>query len=116
MLGVGGGGGGGGAGEVDVLSIDIDGKDFYIWAKLDPGLRAKVVVIEYNSFIDVPALKVQGPEMGGDGGTVFFGAGLGALAHLGVRLGYTLGRNSEKKKKKKEFEQSLYNDFTVLMY
>jgi hypothetical protein len=58
----------------------------------------QVVIIEYNSFLDAPALKVQGAEMGGGGGTVFFGAGLGALAHLGVRLGYTLGRNSGGKK------------------
>jgi hypothetical protein len=50
MLGAGGGegGSGGGGGEVDVLSIDIDGKDFYIWSNLDAGLRAKVVIIEYN--------------------------------------------------------------------
>ena len=32
--------------ELDVLSIDIDGMDFYIWAHIDPVFRAKVVIIE----------------------------------------------------------------------
>ena len=37
--------------ELDVLSIDIDGMDFYIWAHIDPVFRAKVVIIEVVTLI-----------------------------------------------------------------
>ncbi len=79
-----------GDGEVHVLSIDIDGLDFYIWAALR--VRAQVVVIEYNSFLTPNSDFVQAPdsECEGCGGSVLFGAGGGALAALGTRLGYTL--------------------------
>lgn len=37
------------AGDVDVLSIDIDGIDFWIWKAITQ-LRPRLVVVEYNSF------------------------------------------------------------------
>jgi hypothetical protein len=79
-----------GEGEVHVVSIDIDGLDFYIWAALR--VRAQVVVIEYNSFLTPNSDFVQAPdsECEGCGGNVLFGAGGGALAALGSHLGYTL--------------------------
>ncbi len=35
-------------GEIDLLSIDIDGNDYWVWKAID-AVNARVVVIEYNS-------------------------------------------------------------------
>ena len=77
-------------GEIDVLSIDVDGNDLYIWASIDPALRPKVVIIEYNAFVVPPGDLVQAPGAGGGGGAVHFGAGVGALAAVGAARGYSL--------------------------
>lgn len=37
-------------GEIDLLSIDIDGNDYYVWEAIDI-VSPRVVVIEYNSKI-----------------------------------------------------------------
>ena len=82
--------------ELDVLSIDIDGMDWYIWASIGGRVRPKLVIIEYNSMLAAPADAVQPPN-GCNGfdaaalaSSMWFGAGAGAVQALGVRLGYTL--------------------------
>jgi glycosyltransferase involved in cell wall biosynthesis len=76
--------------EPDVLSIDVDGQDFWIWEALD-GYAPRVVVIEYNSGLDPRRRLVQANEPDGTwDGTEFFGASLGALRSLGERKGYRL--------------------------
>ena len=75
--------------HLDVLSIDIDGMDFYIWASIGSTLRPKVVIIEYNSMLAAPADQVQphGPlsAEAAPAGSVRFGAGGGGRCR---RLGF----------------------------
>jgi len=87
------------SGEVDVLSIDIDGNDYWIWDAIDV-CTARLVIIEYNSAfgadaaVAVPyqadfdrrALKSVDPQWA----SLYYGAPLGALARLGEQKGYRL--------------------------
>ncbi len=76
--------------EIDVLSIDIDGNDFWVWKGLTYG-RPRVVVIEFNSGLDPKAQLVQPyePYRPWSGGA-FFGASLGAMRTLAAEKGYRL--------------------------
>lgn len=76
--------------EFDLLSIDIDGNDYWVW-KAIAGYRPRVVVMEYNS--SVPASESRTVPYDTDfrwDGTEYFGASLLALAKLGREKGYTL--------------------------
>ncbi|MEA2142971.1 MAG: hypothetical protein QOI64_1401 [Solirubrobacteraceae bacterium] len=75
--------------EPDVLSIDIDGGDYYIWEAIE-SYRPRVVIIEYNSALDPTRRLVQPRDRGAWDRTTFFGASLGALEALGERKGYVL--------------------------
>lgn len=73
--------------DFDLLSIDIDSWDYWIWASLtyDP----KIVVIEYNSNwsgrVTVPYDRTRKFHY-----TQYFGASAEALADLGEKKGYDL--------------------------
>lgn len=74
----------------DLLSIDVDGMDFYLWQALD-GYRPRVVIIEFNSSFG-PEESVVIPY---DPGyrwdkTAYYGASAAALVKLGRSRGYTL--------------------------
>jgi hypothetical protein len=73
----------------DLLSIDIDGNDFWVWREIT--VRPRVVVIEYNAHIppDLRRAAVYEPDFLNTG-TDYFGASLLALKELGLRKGYTL--------------------------
>jgi hypothetical protein len=76
--------------EPDVLSIDVDGNDYWIWEAIED-YRPRLVVIEYNSSLD-PVRRLVQPcddEATWDG-TEYYGASLGALRSLGERKGYRL--------------------------
>lgn len=78
------------AGEIDLLSIDIDGNDYYIFEALRI-IQPRVIVIEYKAQFPPPISVVQEYQpnyrwSGGDYG----GASLEALARLGKRRGYCL--------------------------
>jgi hypothetical protein len=76
--------------ELDVLSIDVDGADYWIWEAID-AYRPRAVVIEYNSAIDPRRRLVQPADLdGGWDGTSYYGASLGALQTVGERKGYRL--------------------------
>ncbi len=76
--------------EVDLVSIDIDGDDYWVWEALQ-GWRPRVVVVEYNAMWPPDLAWVQAPAPGrGWDGTSHHGAGLGALVGLGRRKGYEL--------------------------
>ena len=77
--------------DLDLLSIDIDYNDFYIWKELDPKFEAKVVVIECNPTHPPDADKVvrYRPFYCGDG-TNYYGASILALYNLGRSKGYSL--------------------------
>jgi hypothetical protein len=75
--------------EFDLLSIDIDGNDFWVWKEITH--HPRVVVIEYNAHFLPPQRRTirYDPDFQWQG-TSYFGASLGALAELGRLKGYTL--------------------------
>jgi hypothetical protein len=77
-------------GDFDVLSIDIDGNDIYVWEALTTH-RPRVVVIEYNSGIrgEGPLAQPHDPERAWDGGSAW-GSSLAALETVGRGKGYSL--------------------------
>jgi hypothetical protein len=77
--------------EPDLLVIDVDGNDWWIWRTLARRLRARVVLIEYNPVVGRRAWWVlpHDPSHRWDE-TARHGAGLGALEALGRTLGYRL--------------------------
>lgn len=74
----------------DLLSIDIDFNDYWVW-KAIVDYSPRVVVIEYNSSIPPTESRVvpYDPQAKWDG-TNYFGASLLALKNLGLTKGYTL--------------------------
>ncbi len=75
--------------EFDLLSIDIDSNDFYVWMALN--YRPRVVVIEFNGMFGPSEDKVilYDPQASWDC-TNYFGASLLALYKLGRKKGYSL--------------------------
>lgn len=76
--------------EPDVVSIDVDGNDLWIWGALTYA-RPRVVVIEYNANLDQdrPLVQPYEPQWRWKG-TDWFGASLGALELVARRKAYTL--------------------------
>jgi hypothetical protein len=76
--------------EIDLLSIDIDGNDFWVWRAIDV-VRPRVVVIEYNATWRPPlsTTVAYDPNRLWDG-TSWAGASLEALRILGRSKGYSL--------------------------
>ncbi|MDR2793757.1 MAG: hypothetical protein LBB61_08865 [Treponema sp.] len=77
-------------GEIDLLSIDVDGNDYWIWEKIHC-ISPRVVVIEYNAKFPPPCEWVMeyDPNHIWDGSDKQ-GVSLKSLELLGNRLGYTL--------------------------
>lgn len=75
--------------EFDLLSIDVDFNDYYIWKALI--YRPRVLVIEYNASIPPDEARVVAyePHRSWDG-TNYFGASLLAFEKLGKYKGYSL--------------------------
>jgi hypothetical protein len=76
--------------ELDLLSIDIDGNDYWVWKAIKQ-YRPRVVCIEYNSSLGdrVSCAMDYDPDWRWDGSYVF-GASLVALEKLGRLKGYSL--------------------------
>ena len=66
--------------EFDLLSIDIDGNDYWVWNALSERYNPRVVVIEYNSQISIHESRTiaYDPEFRWNG-TTYYGASLFAL-------------------------------------
>ena len=76
--------------EPDVLSIDVDGQDYWIWEAIQ-SYRPRVVIVEYNSALDPRRRLVQPRDRDRPwDGTDYFGASLGALRSLADTKGYRL--------------------------
>jgi hypothetical protein len=75
--------------EPDVISIDVDGSDYWILEAI-ADYRPRVIVCEYNSALEPGRRLVQPRELGAWDGTDYFGASIGALRALGERMGYRL--------------------------
>ena len=80
----------GGTGEVDVLSIDIDSFDYWLWRALTVA-TPRLVVIEYNAHFG-PERAVTAPDGPRPEGAPkgYGGASLAALEKLGHEKGYGL--------------------------
>ena len=82
------------AGELGLLSIDVDGVDYWIAEAALRRTQPRILVLEYNALFGATAT-VTVPYRADftwtddpSWGTVYFGASLGALAHLAERHGY----------------------------
>ncbi len=77
--------------EFDLISIDIDGNDFYVWRSICAEYKPRVIVIEFNSHFNFNEDKViQYDPRRRWNGTRYFGSSVLALYNLGRRLGYSL--------------------------
>lgn len=76
--------------NLDVLSIDIDGNDYWVWQAIT-AYSPRVVVIEYNANLPLAARLVMPRDDGHAWDrSDYFGASLGALRELGGDKGYQL--------------------------
>jgi hypothetical protein len=81
-------------GEVDLLSIDIDGNDYWVWKAIDV-INPRVLVLEYNSAFGHRSVAIKyyqehrfRPHEGSN--PLYFGASLEALTKLSKDKGYIL--------------------------
>ena len=85
--------------NVDVVVIDVDGQDYWIWEALD--WKPQIVVIEFNTTLNLNESKVMHKDSEHykwrDSTSLYYGASVTALKKLGKKKGYTLidacGRN-----------------------
>jgi hypothetical protein len=77
-------------GEIDMLSIDIDYNDYWVWKAIDV-VNPRVVAIEYNATLRPPMSLVvpYRPDAEWDGSN-FQGASLEALVKLGAEKDYRI--------------------------
>jgi hypothetical protein len=76
--------------EPDVLSVDVDGADLWIWRALERH-RPRIVVIEYNSALGgVDSLVQPAGQAGQWDNTAYYGASIAALTSLAGEKGYRL--------------------------
>jgi hypothetical protein len=81
---------GGLSGEIDLLGIDIDRNDYWVWKAIDV-VTPRVVAIEYNATLR-PPMAVVAPyqaDVQWDGSN-YYGASLEALVQLGTAKSYRL--------------------------
>jgi hypothetical protein len=79
-------------GEVDLLSVDVDGNDYWVWQALT-ACSGRVVVLEYNSMFgaDRAVTIPYDPQFNRrDHRFCYFGASLAALTKLSASKGYRL--------------------------
>jgi hypothetical protein len=77
--------------ELDLLAIDLDGIDYYVWRSLGRSYRPRVVVVEYNAAATPGTWWVQPYRPGRFwDGSRRFGASLDALDELAGTLGYSI--------------------------
>ena len=79
-------------GEIGLLSVDIDGNDYWVWEAIDV-VQPVLTVVEYNARFgpDASVSIPYSPEFvrsQAHPSMLYFGASLQALCHLGRRKGY----------------------------
>jgi len=87
------------SGEIGLLSIDIDGNDYWVWEAIEC-INPAIVICEYNSLFGCHK-KVTIPydenfvRQNAHFSCIYYGASIAALEHLGKIKGYSLvGSNS----------------------
>lgn len=87
------------SGEIGLLSIDIDGNDYWVWEAIDV-IRPVICICEYNAvFGDLWPISIpyepQFTRTRHEFKNLYFGASIAALRSLATRKGYRfLGTNS----------------------
>jgi hypothetical protein len=87
------------SGEIGLLSVDIDGNDYWVWEAID-GVSPAITVVEYNARFgphDAVTVPYDPSFVRGTAhhSMLYYGASLAALEKLGRRKGYALvGCNS----------------------
>jgi hypothetical protein len=86
-------------GDIGLLSIDIDGNDYWVWEAVEAVLP-RIVIVEYNArfgaerAVTIP-YSADFVRAKADSSLIYYGASLAALEKLGKRKGYHLvGCNS----------------------
>jgi hypothetical protein len=82
--------------NLDLLSIDVDGNDYWLWEAVEQ--KPRVVVIEYNASLLDKAITIpynpdfvrKTPKLFNRKLWLYYGAGLNALISLGKKKGYKL--------------------------
>jgi hypothetical protein len=79
--------------DFDLLSIDIDGNDYWVWKAIE-AFKPRVVVVEYNIFFLPKTAKTMAYDVNHawdcDVFGLYHGASLAALGKLGREKGYVL--------------------------
>ncbi len=76
--------------EIDLLSIDIDGNDYHVFAAMQR-VNARVVVMEYNGLFPPPQRRVGAYDRSYSyAETTYIGASLQSLTDLAEKKGYQL--------------------------
>ena len=87
------------SGDVGLLSIDIDGNDYWVWEAIKV-ISPRIVIVEYNALFGAAAAvsvpyKSNFDRTRAHSSNLYWGCSLGALELLAARLGYVLvGCNS----------------------
>lgn len=80
-------------GEIDLLSIDIDGNDYWVWQAINT-INSRVVVLEYNPALGQRSLAIKyDPKHHYNPRSthpLYFGTSLVALTKLAKKKGYVL--------------------------
>jgi hypothetical protein len=81
-------------GEIGLLSVDIDGNDYWIWEKIS-AVNPWVVIVEYNSVLgDLAPLSIPYDagfsRMAAHHSGLYWGASSAAFEHLATLRGYNL--------------------------
>ncbi len=76
-------------GEIDLLSIDIDGNDYWVWKAID-AVNPRIVVVEYNASLGLGSITIKYNPNFHYQRDLYFGASLLALAKLAKEKGYIL--------------------------
>jgi hypothetical protein len=82
------------SGDLGILSVDIDGNDYWVWEAIQV-VNPRIVICEYNSLFG-PSAKVSIPyqadfsRMTNNAPRGYFGASIAAFHHLAQAKGYSL--------------------------
>lgn len=79
--------------DLGLLSIDIDGNEYWLWEAIET-LRPRIVIVEYNGLFGLQPLVVPYQEdfqrTAAHHSNLYYGSSLGALNHLARKKGYLL--------------------------
>lgn len=79
--------------DLGLLSIDVDGNDYWIWKAIS-GFRPRIVVCEYNSVLGLAPVTIpyraDFDRARAHDSRLYYGASLSALACLATKKGYKL--------------------------